>query len=218
MMKISYLGHSSFKISTGSVTILTDPFDPEKVGLPYPKVSADLVLSSHGHFDHRYLEAVTGEPFIITAPGEYEVQGVKVRGFQTFHDAQEGADRGKNTIYLVEVEDLSLCHLGDLGHLLAEKVVEEFEDLDVLFVPVGGVFTIDGAEAAKVVAQLEPKYVIPMHYRVDGMAESFGGLQPLEVFLREMGAEQVEPRAELTLNSKSLPEATEVVVLQRRFN
>src|SRR4030042_236433 len=120
-MKIQYLGHASFKIIPGSATVVTDPFDPEKVGLPYPKVQADLVLSSHDHFDHNYLEAVTEEPFVISAPGEYEVKGVKVRGFQTFHDSKEGAERGKNTIYLLEAEDLSLCHLGDLGHLLDEK-------------------------------------------------------------------------------------------------
>lgn len=216
MMKISYLGHSSFKISTGSLTIVTDPFDPEKVGLPYPKIQADIVLSSHDHFDHRYLEAITGEPFVISAPGEYEVKGAKVRGFQTFHDDKKGAERGKNTIYLLEVEDLSLCHLGDLGHALDEKIVEEFEDLDVLFIPVGGAFTIGGAEAAKVAAQLEPKYIIPMHYRVDGMGKSFAELQPVSAFLGEMGVEQSEPKDELTISAKSLPEAAEVVVFRNR--
>ncbi len=215
-MKIQYLGHASFKIITGSATVVTDPFDPEKVGLPYPKVQADLVLSSHDHFDHNYLEAVTEEPFVISAPGEYEVKGVKVRGFQTFHDSKEGAERGKNTIYLLEAEDLSLCHLGDLGHLLDEKIVEEFEDLDVLFVPVGGNVTIGPAEAAKVVAQLEPKYILPMHYLMEGISEKFKDLQPLGKFLEEMGAEQTEPKDELSLNAKSLPEASEVVVLRPR--
>lgn len=187
MMKIQYLGHSSFKISAGSVTILTDPFDPQKVGLPYPKVQADLVLSSHDHFDHRYLEAITGEPFVIGAPGEYEVKGVKVRGFQTFHDDKGGSERGKNTVYLFEAEGLSVCHLGDLGHLLDEKIVEEFEDLDLLFVPVGGVYTIGPSEASKIVSKLEPKVIVPMHYRVDGIAESFKELKPVSAFLEEMG-------------------------------
>lgn len=215
-MKISYLGHSSFKIITDSTTVVTDPFDPAKVGLPYPKVWADLVLSSHDHFDHRYLEAITGDPFVISAPGEYEVKGVRVRGFQTFHDAKEGAERGKNTIYLLEAEGLSLCHLGDLGHLLDEKIVEEFEDLDILLIPVGGGFTIGSSEAAKVVAQLGTKYVIPMHYRIEGMGESFKDLQPVSEFLEEMGVEQSEPKDELSVSAKNLPEATEVVVLRSR--
>lgn len=213
-MKIQYLGHSSFKITTSGVTIVTDPFDPAKVGLPYPKIQADLVLSSHDHFDHHYLEAITGEPFVINAPGEYEVKGVKVRGFQTFHDDKGGVERGKNTVYLFEAENLSLCHLGDLGHLLDEKIVEEFEDLDVLFVPVGGFYTIGPSEASKIVSKLEPKIIIPMHYRTEGMSESFKDLQPVMTFLGEMGLEQAEPRSELTLSSKSLPPEPEVVVLK----
>ena len=213
-MKISYLGHSSFKISTGAITILTDPFDPQKVGLPYPKIQADLVLSSHDHFDHRYLEAVTGEPFVIGAPGEYEVKDVKVWGFPSFHDAENGAKRGKNTIFLFEAEGLSLCHLGDLGHPLDEKTVEKFEDLDVLFMPVGGTFTIGPSEASKVAAQLEPRITIPMHYRIDGMDKSFAELQPVSTFLGEMGVEQAEPREELAVSAKSLPLEPEVVVLK----
>ena len=213
-MKIQYLGHSSFKISTGPVTIVTDPFDPVRVGLPYPKIQADLVLSSHDHFDHRYLEAVTGDSFVVSAPGEYEFKGVKVRGFPTFHDDKGGAERGKNTVYLFEAEGLVLCHLGDLGHLLDEKVVKEFEDLDVLFVPVGGFYTIGPAEASKIVSQLDSKIIIPMHYRVEGMAESFDELQPVMAFLGEMGIEQVEPKDELSLSSKSLPLEPEVVILK----
>jgi len=213
-MKISYLGHSSFKISTGAVTIVTDPFDPQKVGLPYPKIQADLVLSSHDHFDHRYLEVITGEPFVIGAPGEYEVKEVKVWGFPSFHDAENGAKRGKNTIFLFEAEGLSLCHLGDLGHPLDEKTVEKFEDLDVLFMPVGGTFTIGPSEASKVAAQLEPRITIPMHYRIDGMDKSFAELQPVSTFLGEMGVEQAEPREELAVSAKSLPLEPEVVVLK----
>jgi len=213
-MKIRYLGHSSFKIVTGSVTIITDPFNPEKVGLPYPKVQADLVLSSHDHPDHNYFEGVTGEPFVISAPGEYEVKGVKVRGFQTFHDDKGGVERGKNTIYLVETEDLSLCHLGDLGHLLDDKIVEEFEDLDVLFVPVGGVYTLSVSDAAKVVAQLEPKYIFPMHYLIENGKGTIKDLQPVSAFLGEMGVGQIEPKDELNINSKSLPEEAETVVLR----
>src|SRR3989304_3786580 len=111
-MKIQHLGHSSFKISTGSVTVVTDPFDPQKVGLPYPKIQADLVLSSHDHFDHRYLEAVTGEPFVINAPGEYEVKDVKVRSSGTLNPTSTAADNAPIAIKSLHTNTLSLCHLG----------------------------------------------------------------------------------------------------------
>lgn len=213
-MKITFLGHSSFKIEASGVTVVTDPFDSGKVGLPFPKVEAGLVLSSHDHFDHNAVDAVAGEPFVISGPGEYEVGGIKVRGFETFHDDKEGKERGKNTVYLFQVEDVTLCHLGDLGHVLGENVVEEIGDLDVLFVPVGGVYTINPEEAAKVSAQLEPKYIVPMHYRIKGMAKTFDELQPVSTFLEEMGVEDLEPKKELSVSKKSLPEEPEVVVLE----
>lgn len=222
-MDIRFLGHASFLITFREAKIITDPFDPDKVGLPFPKTPADLVLSSHDHFDHNHVSAVTEDPFVISAPGEYEVKGVKVWGFPTFHDNQEGKERGKNTVYLFEAEGLTLCHLGDLGHLLDQKLEEEIGNPDVLFVPVGGFYTIDATEAAKVVAQLEPRYIIPMHYRMDGMKESFKDLQPVSAFLQEMGAAQralpgggSEPRDKLTISKSAStgPEVPEVVVLE----
>ncbi|HEB14100.1 MAG TPA: hypothetical protein ENI09_01685 [candidate division WWE3 bacterium] len=213
-MRIRFLGHSSFEIEAGGVTVVTDPFDSDKVGLPFPKVGADLVLSSHDHLDHNAVDAVAGEPFAVSGPGEYEVGGVKVRGFETFHDDKEGKERGKNTVYLFQVEGITLCHLGDLGHVLGEKVAEEIGELDVLFVPVGGVYTINPEQAAKVAAQLESKYIVPMHYRVEGMAKTFDELQPISTFLEEMGVESPEPKKELSVSKKSLPEEPEVVVLE----
>ncbi|MEX1061678.1 MAG: MBL fold metallo-hydrolase [Patescibacteria group bacterium] len=212
-MKIEYLGHSSFKITHKTGVLVIDPFDPY-VGLPVKKVEANLVLSSHDHKDHRYLESVTGDPFVVTAPGEYEVGGVKVRGFSSYHDDQEGKERGRNTVYLFEVEGVSLCHLGDLGHLLSEQTVEEMGDLGVLFVPVGGIYTIDAPTAAKVVAQLEPRYIIPMHYRVEGMDKSFNDLAPVKTFLEEMGIEDQEEVVKLEVSTGTLPEEPKVVVLQ----
>ena len=215
-MRIEYLGHSSFKITHKNGVVITDPFDPEKVGLPYPRSEANLVLSSHDHFDHRYLEGVAGDPFVIGASGEYEMGGIKVQGFSTFHDDKNGAERGRNTVYLFEVEGVRLCHLGDLGHTLSETITEEVGDLGVLFVPAGGVFTIDPATAAKVVAQLEPKYIIPMHYRQEGMDPSFKDLAPVEKFLEEMGVEAKEPVEKLEVSAGSLPEEPEVVVLKSK--
>lgn len=225
-MKIRFLGHSSFEISAREGTVVTDPFDSQKVGFSYPKVTADIVLSSHDHFDHNQTSAVSGEPFVISAPGEYEVKEIKVWGFPTFHDDKEGKERGRNSVYLFEAEGISLCHLGDLGHLLDQHQEEEIGNPDVLFVPVGGIYTIGPAEAAKVVAQLEPKYIIPMHYRVNDiaterergqhyrMSETFKDLQPVSAFLQEMGIEAPETRDELTLTKQSLPEVPEIVILK----
>ncbi|GMR19316.1 MAG: MBL fold metallo-hydrolase [Patescibacteria group bacterium] len=212
-MDISFLGHASFEISSKEGVIVTDPFDPAKVGLPFPKVSADLVLVSHDHFDHNHLEGVGGDPFVISGPGEYEVKGVKVRGFRTFHDSKEGKERGKNTVYLFEAEGITVCHLGDLGHPLSEGVVEEIGDLDILLIPVGGFFTIGPSEAAKVVAQLSPKLTIPMHYRTEGMDKSFSELETVSAFLEEMGVERAEPQDKLKVSRKTLPEEPKVVVL-----
>ncbi|OGC54161.1 hypothetical protein A2797_00020 [candidate division WWE3 bacterium RIFCSPHIGHO2_01_FULL_48_15] len=213
-MKIRFLGHSSFEIQAKEATIVTDPFDPSKVGLPYPKIRADLVLSSHDHFDHNHVSAISEEPFVIDGPGEYEVKNVKVWGFQTFHDDKEGKERGTNTVYLFEAEGISLCHLGDLGHLLDEKLEEEIGNPDILFVPVGGVYTVGPEEAAKVVAQLEPKYIIPMHYRIEGQSDEFKDLQPVSTFLQEMGVEISEPHDILTVSKQSLPEIAEITVLK----
>lgn len=193
---------------------MTDPFDSRKVGLSFPKITADLVLSSHDHFDHNYLEGVSSESLAVTAPGEYDTRGVKVWGFPTFHDNQEGKERGDNTVYLFEAEGITLCHLGDLGHLLDRKTEEELGNPDLLFIPVGGVYTIGPAEAAKVSSKLAPKYIIPMHYRIEGMEETFKDLQPVSAFLEEMGVEVAEPRDTLTVSKSGLPEATEVVVLK----
>jgi L-ascorbate metabolism protein UlaG (beta-lactamase superfamily) len=232
-MVIRYLGHASFLIKAKEATIITDPFDPDKVGFSFPKVSADLVLSTHDHFDHNNIEAVGparnasrseaggGEPFVVRGPGEYEVSGVKVWGFPSFHDNKSGAERGKNTIYLLEAEGLIVCHLGDLGHLLDEKTAEEIGSPDILLIPTGGVYTIDHEEAAKVAAQLEPKIIIPMHYKVVGMTESFKELSEVSAFLEEMGLPAgkagvtgVEEQDKLTVTKTSLPEEPEVVVLK----
>lgn len=231
-MDIRYLGHASFLIKAKEGTIVTDPFDPGKVGLKFPKVAADIVLSTHDHFDHNNVEAVgavpagrQGEPFVIRGPGEYEVSGIKVWAFPTFHDKKQGAERGKNTVYLFEAEGLTLCHLGDLGHLLEEKTAEEIGNPDILFIPTGGVYTIDHEEAAKVAAQLEPRIIIPMHYKVSGMTESFKDLSEVSAFLEEMGLPRLRVEAGVTgvaeqdklkVTKASLPEEPEVVVLAHK--
>lgn len=220
IMDITYLGHSSFKLKGKSASVVVDPFDAAIVGIAYPKVTAEIVIASHDHSDHNAIGGVTGtslraEPFVIAAPGEYEVNGISVFGFSTFHDKKEGADRGKNMITVIHVDDVVVGHLGDLGHTLSDKLVEEMGQVDVLLVPVGGHYTVGPADAANIVEQIEPSIVIPMHYKVSGMKEAFDDLVSVETFLKEVGAEDARREAKLTVSAQTLPEEREVIVLER---
>lgn len=187
-MDITYLGHSSFRIKTKTAVIVTDPFDPKMVGLKFSGVEADIVTCSHDHRDHGASELVSGVKKVVSGPGEYEISGVSIIGYPSFHDSKEGAERGKNTIYVYEADGLRLAHLGDLGHVLSEDLVSEIGDIDVLMIPVGGEFTIGPKAAAEVVGKIEPCFVIPMHYQQPGLNPgSFAKLEPVETFLKETG-------------------------------
>ncbi len=175
-MIIQYYGHSCFKLTTkpagrgqADVNIFLDPFD-KSIGLRPPQGSADLVLVSHDHPDHNNVAAIKGEPSVIDIPGEYSVKGVNIVGFPSFHDEKDGAERGSNTIYVLESEDLRICHLGDLGTDLTEKQYDAISGVDILMIPVGGGgYTIDGEKAAKMVKKIEPRVVIPMHFKTKGV-------------------------------------------------
>lgn len=186
-MEIRCLGHSCFQVKTKEVKVVFDPFNPALIGLPLKEIEADVVLVSHGHEDHNFLKAVGGSPFVVAGPGEYDVKGVKIIGLKSYHDGNMGKERGKNTIYNVEIESVSFAHLGDLGEKLNERSLSEIGKVDVLFVPVGGVFTIDATQAAEVVSQLEPQIVIPMHYFHEKKRGAFAGLSTLESFVKTMG-------------------------------
>lgn len=215
-MEISYLGHSSFKIKGKETTIITDPFSSDFVGLKFPKVEADIVTVSHNHKDHNFIQAVEGAPFIIDSPGEYEVKGISIFGYPSFHDSKSGAERGINNIFLIEIDGINICHLGDLGVKLTDKIVEEISIADILLVPVGGITTIGPEEAVEVIKQIEPLIVIPMHFKVEGMDENFSKFSGVEQFLKEMGVENAEKLDKLSITKDKLPEETKVVVLERK--
>lgn len=212
-MEISYLGHSSFLIKGKEVSIVTDPFDPQSVGFDFPKIAAEIVTVSHNHDDHNYMAGVGGEPFVINGPGEYEVKGVRVFGTDSDHDGKGGKERGKNTLYLIEFEDLAIVHLGDLGRKLTSEEIEELKNVDILMIPTGGTFTVNPEQAAEVVTQLEPQLIIPMHYQTPGLKLA-KKLEPVEKFLEQMGVEGAEPQRKIKITQGSLPEETEVVVLR----
>jgi len=208
-MEINWLGHSCFKIRGRQASIITDPYPPN-LGYSLGKPMADIVTISHQHPSHNYHQGVAGEPRLITVPGEYEIKGVLIIGIATFHDAEGGQKRGKNTIYVMDVDGVAICHLGDLGHVLTAEQVEEIDDVDVLLLPVGGASTIDASMAAEVIRQLEPKVVVPMHYKTPVLNRELG---PVEKFLKEMGIERLDSQPKLSLTPSSLPASTQVFLL-----
>ena len=208
-MEIIWLGHSCFRIRGKEATIVTDPFD-KTLGYPVKKLTANIVTVSHPHPQHSFLEDVAGSPRVISRPGEYEIANVFINGIATFHDADRGEHRGKNTVYLVQIEEVSICHLGDLGHVPTAEQIEQMSDTDILMVPVGGGATIGAAAAVEIISLLQPKLVIPMHFKTEVVKID---LEPLEHFLKEMGLKEVVSQPKLNVSKSSLPAETNVVVL-----
>lgn len=209
-MTINWYGQACFKIQGKDVTLITDPFD-KSTGLVPPRSRADIVTVSHHHPDHDNTGTIKDNPFIVDGPGEYSVKGVTIQGISSFHDTSEGGERGLNTIYVIEMEGLRLGHLGDLGHLLSDKQLEAVNGIDILMIPVGGVYTIDAEKAVEVIGQVEPRIVIPMHYFVPGLGFK---LDKVDKFLKEM-AVSPSPVSKFTIKKKDLPqEETQVVVMK----
>ena len=208
-MDVTWLGHGCFRMRGRSAAVVTDPYPPS-IGLKLSRLDADLVTISHEHENHNYTQAVR-DAYEIRGPGEYEVAGVSVIGVPTFHDAEKGAKHGRNTVYLIEIDDVRVCHLGDLGHKLDDAEAEAISSPDVLLVPVGGNTAINAVQAAEVVRQLEPRFVVPMHYAIPGLKLQ---LDSLDRFLKEMAVTASEPQPKLSVQKSSGEYDTKVVVLE----
>lgn len=211
-MDIYWNGQACFKIKSKTATIITDPYDPEFVGLKMPKdMEAQIVSISHDHGDHNNKNGVTGGPVFFQGPGEYESNHISVIGVQSYHDKTKGSERGKNTIYNFTVEGLNVVHMGDFGQeALTQEQISEIGSCDILMIPVGGVYTIDGKAASEIVAQLEPRVIIPMHYKIDGLKFD---LEPVENFLKAMGVEAPDAIMKFSVTKDKLPEEPKVVVM-----
>jgi L-ascorbate metabolism protein UlaG (beta-lactamase superfamily) len=208
-MEIAYLGHSSFKIIGKDLNIVCDPYDSTKVGLTFPRTEADVVTVSHDHFDHNAINAVRGQFVCFDTPGEYEIKNAEITGTAAWHDDKNGAEQGSNTIFSYEVDGINICHLGDLGCALTSAQLEKIDGVDILMIPVGGKYTIGAKEAVKVIAEIEPKIVIPMHFKAGKMTD----LESLDTFLKEIG-KTPKTSERLKILKKDLPEEMEVVVLK----
>ncbi|KRQ87765.1 metal-dependent hydrolase [Caloramator mitchellensis] len=166
-MRIKWLGHSCFKITNSKgIRILTDPFD-DNVGYHLPQVETDIVTMSHQHFDHNFVDCVKGNFEVVNKVGNFYVKDINITGVHTYHDEEGGKKRGDNIVYVFETDGMRICHLGDLGHILTPAQVEMISKVDILLIPVGGIYTLDAEKAKEIVSILRPKIVIPMHFKTD---------------------------------------------------
>jgi L-ascorbate metabolism protein UlaG (beta-lactamase superfamily) len=209
-MEITWLGHSCFRLRGKEAAVVTDPCD-KTAGYSIGRPQADVVTVSHDHPTHSQAGAVAGTPRVVQGPGEFEIAGVLITGIPTYHDASKGEELGKNVAYVIEIDDVRICHLGDLGHVPTSEQAEELSGVDILLAPVGGGTTLDASAAAETVSLLGPKLVIPMHYKT---ATSKGELQPVDRFLKEMAAGETERQPKLSVTPSTLPAETKVLVLE----
>ncbi len=211
-MHIQWLGQSAFKIQTKEVTVAIDPHD--KTGLKMPKFQADILLITHDHDDHNNIKAIKGDPFLIKGAGEFEVKNVFVYGLRSWHDNKKGEDHGLNIIYVIEIGGIKIAHLGDLGQdTLNERQLGMLEGVDIVLIPVGGEDTLDGTGAVKIISQIQPRIIIPMHYKIPGVKMK---LDPVDKFLKEFGVSNPEKTDKLKITKKDLPqEDSKVVILNK---
>jgi L-ascorbate metabolism protein UlaG (beta-lactamase superfamily) len=215
-MKIKWYGHSAFLITSDQgVKIMIDPYEPGAFGgqLSYGKIKdqVDIVLTSHDHADHNYTKDLPGTPQIVKGSGPKTAKGISMKGISTYHDPSQGSERGANTIFTLKIDNLQLCHLGDLGHLLSDKELAEIGPVDILLIPVGGFFTIDPKEATRVAEQIKPKILIPMHFKT---AKCGFPIAPVEDFLKGKTNMKRPKASEATFDKATLPQQMEIVVLE----
>ncbi len=214
-MDITYLGHSAFRIKSKNTTIVMDPFDAS-VGFKFPNMSANIVTVSHNHADHNNVGAINDVKKVLSGPGEYEIMDVSFIGLASYHDDQEGEDRGGNTVFVVEAEGLRLVHFGDLGHILSERFYERLGDIDIALIPVGGFYTIDAQVATDIIKSLEPTITIPMHYQASGLdPKVFEKLESVEKFTSTL-SQTVVADTKLNVTVSNIGEEQKVVVLARK--
>ena len=212
-MKVKWLGHSCFLVTSKSgIRIITDPYAVGG-GINYAPIeeTADIVVVTHGHDDHSNISAVRGTPEVIEGNGTKTAQGIHFRGIAGYHDSSHGSQRGPNTIFCFTIDDIKLCHTGDLGHVLNPEQVNEIGAVDILFVPVGGFYTIDAPVASQVCDQLKPKVVIPMHFKTPRCAYPIAGV---EDFLKVKKNARKVSGSEVEFEREILPAVIEIVLLQ----
>jgi L-ascorbate metabolism protein UlaG (beta-lactamase superfamily) len=211
-MEIVWYGHACFRLRSRPATVVADPYG-KGAGYVLPRVRADVVTVSHDNPLHNHSSGISGDPYVVRGPGEYEVKDVFITGIRTYCDNKKGAARGFNTVYLIEMDDLRICHLGSIAHLPTQAQAEELSDVDVLLVPVGGQTCLSAAQATEVISMLEPRIVVPMLYKTAlGTLE----LAPLSRFIKAMGVKMPNAAESLQVQARKTPDETQVVILEPR--
>ncbi len=210
-MTINWYGQSCFRLTSKDTSLLIDPFSKE-IGLRTPRLNDNIFVVTHDHYDHNNLDGIPSEAFVVRGPGEYEIKGVFVQGISSYHDKVEGKERGLNTMYLINMEEMNICHLGDFGQeKLNEEQVDALGDVDILMIPVGGKYTINSQEAVEIISQVEPKIIIPMHYKVEGLKVD---IEDAKKFVKAIGLKPEEVES-FKINKKTLPqEETKLVMFK----
>ncbi len=209
-MRIRWHGHACFEIENKEL-VVTDPHDGKSIGIKPPRVEGDIILVSHDHFDHNAVRLVTkSDSEIVTEPGKHKIGSLDITGFLSYHDEHEGSKRGENIIFRFEDEGINFCHLGDLGHMLDDELIDKLKPVDFLFIPVGGTFTIDHKQAAELIDKIKPSIAVPMHYKIGGLSLD---IQGVEKFLSNYSEDMIHKvGVELDFLDSDLPEETEVWV------
>ena len=207
MVQIRWHGHACFEI-TNDVTLVTDPHDGKSIGIPAPNVTGDIILVSHDHYDHNSVKTVEKEGAkIVTDERKRNISNVEIKGIESFHDECGGAKRGSNIIYKFIMDGVTFCHLGDLGHLIDNETVQKIGEIDILFVPIGGTFTVDANDAWKVIKSIKPKIAIPMHYKIGGLSLPIEGIDP---FIEKSIYKNIKVGNEIDIEKEELPSEMEI--------
>jgi len=209
MLQIRWHGHSCFEI-TNDVTLVTDPHDGKSIGIPAPSVVGDIILVSHDHYDHNKVKSVEKDGSKIVTDGRKRtIADVLINGYDSFHDESSGEKRGENIIFKFLSDGITFCHLGDLGHSLDEKTIEQLQDVDILFIPIGGTYTIDSDEAWKLIKAIKPKITVPMHYKIEGLSLPIAGIDP---FLDKNTHKILKVGNEIDIEKEEIPKDPEIWV------
>lgn len=209
MLEIRWRGHSCFEISN-DYTLITDPHDGKSIGIPTPLVTADVVLVSHNHYDHNSIKTVANEnTTIITDKRKRTIHNITIKGISTFHDTCQGEKRGENTVFLFTIENITFCHLGDLGHVLSEKQIESLGTVDILFIPVGGTYTLDIDKTWELISNINPRIIVPMHYKIEGLSLP---IAPVDDFLSHAIYDVLKVGNQIDIEPEDFPKNPEVWV------
>ncbi len=207
MLQIRWHGHACWEI-TNNITLVTDPHDGKSIGIPAPTVEADVILVSHDHYDHNSVKTVEKhDSRVVTDERKRNINEVEIRGIESFHDEVKGAKRGENIMYKFIMDGIKFCHLGDLGHDLDDESIEKIGEVDVLFVPIGGTFTVDDKQAWNVIKKINPKIIVPMHYKIGGLSLPIAGIEP---FLEQNPYKVLPVGNEIEIDKEDLPNEPEV--------